>query len=1153
VEEFCEVQTCQRGRCSREFGRCIDAPDCRGDDANCLSGNYCSDQDRCRPDLCEENDVECSDGGVCQPKTGTCENAESCESTDECRVGHLCVEGTCRLEETACGDAAGDGGCSANRVCEYDAETLEVECVEPSECQTSFDCDEGRRCGGRDCLPVTACRPDGFEPNNGPGTATNYAEVAYDRPAEATLCQGDVDVYKVDTRELPGFIRRGELMVDVTIARADRGLGELEVELVGTGEEVLDTARTGAADTDGTAEASVELAIPDHGVHRVRVSAADGMSEAGLSYEMVVDTFPSDVVQACEQAETLDLAGRTVGTITEEMPRGYGGRCSSFVNENPEETYRFEIDRPQRLRFRLESPERSGDWTMSLLERCAQRATEIGCSDDHGTQRAETLTATLEPGTYYLVVQPSESTSSVDGEFAVTVGRTETTCGPGGHYCGEEGRANVCRFDGSGFREVACGEGCDPATGRCRRPGGDTCIDAETIGPEGAGTREVDFSQYADQYRVVPGTCEGTARWGDGGADRVYRIQIPRKTEFRAEATFSAGRRGGIYLAEQCPGIDESCLVGDRLHGESRPLSVSYVNNAGRAQTRYLVVQTGPEHPEATAELQMDFEEIVCNVGETRCGPDGDVQQCMRPGTEWDEIRPCALTCEGDECRGETCQTAVQVPDDGRKHEYSFEFDGLSDDYTLEGEACREMRFIGDGADAVFEVEADKHDVITVLRNGGPAATVNVVEECRASRGSVECAGDVRVNGREGRFQYIADTGGTHHVMVDGLGSSDETTDLSIEVGPRACDPATSPPTCRDAQRLEYCRFPGFLKNYTCDGGCSEGSCKNPSGGICEDAIEVPRDGKPHTYTFDLAQATDNYTVPEGACPWDPNWNGNWDGREVVARVDAVAGEVIDVDWEAANTPERLAIVSDCNDLDDSCVSAREVGVDSDLRYVADFSGTFFIIADTRPSSPGGYGTGELTVQVRQPTCHPHTALGCVGADTFEYCNAAGLRETLTCGGQCTPDGCQFSTGEVCADAISLEDGDAVSQRFDGRLAIPVRSASYGNCRFDSANRPIVDDIYRIDLSAGERLSVTYDTGVHAAPTREGILYLTSPPCGKMAGCRTNTDQLGGLSGPVTPALTYTAPTDETVYLVVGLASSYPSVRHDYRIEIDID
>ena len=623
--EFCEVQTCGRGLCSSERGRCVDARDCEGDEANCLPGNYCSDRNRCRRDLCEENDVECADGGVCVPKTGTCENADSCESTDDCREGHVCVEGTCRLEETACGDAGGDGGCPANRVCQYDEKTLEAECVEPDDCETSFDCDQGRRCTGRDCRPVAECRPDGFEPNDRITTATSYAEVAYDRPARATLCPGDVDVFEIDTNELPGLVQRSELRVEANIATSDRGLGELDVELRGPDDELLDTASTGAG-TDGRAETGVEMGIADHGVYTVRVSAADGMSEAGLTYELTADSRPPDAIEACEQADKLALDRRTVGTISRDMSRYLDSRCSGYVNPTPETVYRFELEEPQQLQFQVADRGSGVDWTMSLYERCTQRATERRCSDDVGSGRTETMTETLEAGTYHLVVQPAKTSNAYEGEFAVTVGRTYTTCGPGDHYCGgrEEETANICAVDGSGFREVACSEGCDPSSGRCRNPGGDTCLDTETVGSAGDGERTIDFSQYTDQYRLLPGSCEGNARWGEGGADRVYRVEVPSETVFRAEATFSEGTGGGVYLAERCPDIDESCLVGDRLEGDDRPVSVEYPNTSKQSRTMYLVVQIGPDAPEATADLQMGFDEIVCESGYRRCSADGN-------------------------------------------------------------------------------------------------------------------------------------------------------------------------------------------------------------------------------------------------------------------------------------------------------------------------------------------------------------------------------------------------------------------------------------------------------------------------------------------------------------------------------------------------
>ena len=494
------------------------------------------------------------------------------------------------------------------------------------------------------------------------------------------------------------------------------------------------------------------------------------------------------------------------------------------------------------------------------------------------------------------------------------------------------------------------------------------------------------------------------------------------------------------------------------------------------------------------------------------------------------------------------------MPDDGQTHEYSFDLSNLSDDYQLADTTCDVPTSHAGGGDAVFEIQADADDVIEVDWNDGADVAAGFIDRCGSPSGRLDCLDDGRLGRESSRLAYVAENTGTYRLLVDRAGSTGTgaPVDLSIEVSPRACDPATRPVQCRNGQTLEYCRFPGFVRTHTCDGGCQSGECGEPSGAICEDAVEVPRDGKAHTYTFDLSKETDDYEVTPEACPTTPYQRGN--GREVVARVDAAAGEVIDVDWEAANTDETLAVVTDCNDLDGSFAPATEVGASSDLRYVAEYSGTFYIIADTlAPNSPPLYGTGELTVQVRQPTCQPHTALGCTGSDELEFCNYAGLREPLTCSGTCTATGCQPPTGEVCGDAVELADGDVVSQDFSGELAIPITFGRHGNCQFDSQNRPVVDDVYRVELQAGERLSVTYDTGVHRLATSRGVLYLTGSPCGKISACEVNTDQLQATNTPIPGALTYTASSDETVYLVVGLATKNPSSRHDYQVEVDID
>ncbi|MFB6350363.1 MAG: hypothetical protein ABEK29_01030 [Bradymonadaceae bacterium] len=134
-EAYCEKMTCQRGVCSFEQETCVNASEC-SEKGDCLDGYFCSSEsNQCQRDLCQYNNVQCPEGAECNPSSGECEWSESFQNDPN----HLCLEGSCRLESAACGDAGGDGGCPGNRKCEYDADAQTASCREPETCQTSID------------------------------------------------------------------------------------------------------------------------------------------------------------------------------------------------------------------------------------------------------------------------------------------------------------------------------------------------------------------------------------------------------------------------------------------------------------------------------------------------------------------------------------------------------------------------------------------------------------------------------------------------------------------------------------------------------------------------------------------------------------------------------------------------------------------------------------------------------------------------------------------------------------------------------------------------------------------------------------------------------------------------------------------------------
>ncbi|MFB6375205.1 MAG: hypothetical protein ABEN55_19265, partial [Bradymonadaceae bacterium] len=306
----------------------------------------------------------------------------------DCLADHLCVEGKCRLASVACGDAGGDGGCPGNQTCKYDKSDQTATCKEPSVCETSFDCQDDRQCGGRTCLEPKTCKKDLFEPNNGADEATTFADVARDHSVSASLCQGDTDLYKVDTTELIDPTARGTMLVELDVPARARGLGTLELTVTDSEGEELGSANTGARGADGQIRVPVEIKVPDHGKYDVEVTGGENLYLAGVTYDLSVNIVPSKTVNACKNAVPIKVIQRISGTTKDAESAHLGSHCTVQPNTSNEQIYKLNVDAPQEVTFALEPLVSSADLTMSLRGRCTQRASvPVSTRPERGPKR----------------------------------------------------------------------------------------------------------------------------------------------------------------------------------------------------------------------------------------------------------------------------------------------------------------------------------------------------------------------------------------------------------------------------------------------------------------------------------------------------------------------------------------------------------------------------------------------------------------------------------------------------------------------------------------------------------------------------------------------------------------------------------------------
>jgi hypothetical protein len=971
ADSFCDDITCERGVCSFDAGGCTDADNCEGDSANCTEGSFCNDQDQCQPDLCEQNNVECPNGGVCVEALGECQNATSCDSSDECLSGHLCVEGTCRLAGVACGDASGDGGCPGNQVCDFDDTDLTATCAEPDVCQTSLDCTGERQCGGQDCLDPVTCSDDYFEPNDSQDEATLFTDVATSQTLSASVCSGDVDFFSFDTADLGDASSRGTLLVQLDVPLRDVGLGQLDVTLRDADGNELTSGSTRAGGTEHSVRLEESIGIPDHGEYAVEVSAADDMSAAGVRYDLSVNVMPDDAIAACDAATPIRVNQRISGT-TEDAPSNHlGSSCTSDPNSANEVVYALELDAPQEVSFELSPQLSSTDLSMSLRSRCTQAASESACVNATAEGEGETMTALLGAGTHYLIVQAADE--GAGGPFELVVQTIYTACAPGDDYCADADTAQVCARDGGRFLSVDCDAGCNPTTGFCEPPAGDACFDAPVI--DGDATHEISLVQTNNNYELSDASCFDEAAARSGGPEQTYRVELPAETAFTAQVSFAGEAEGSLYVVEDCADLDSSCLVGasDSMENANQE-TLTHANLSTDPQTLYLVVDTRDDQALSSAQLEVTFDPVVCQPAATRCHPDDDqaTQICNDYGTGFEHLQDCGgWGCASDVClTPNDCGSALDVTTEAKQTggaTYTLNWDHFTDDFS--GPACGLTNFEMRGTDGVVRVDLEADEVLFAsLDQGSGTWDPSLILATDCSDFGNSCLDSNEVTSGAAEIAYLASSPETVYLIAnnDDSGTQGDFT-LDVEVVDSECSPATDAPRCLDSNDIEYCDSYGTWRPYSCDGGCANDACGTPQGQFCFDAITL-NDGDSDTQTYTGEVAIDVPGGTAGSCDFS---SAQPQGPDHIYAIPVTDGDVVTANYETGinESPSSFGtmyFLDTCGDIN-SCTANGgtypTTGV-STLSTTATQTGTIYlVVARTLDFPDDGYDY-EVTIDI---------------------------------------------------------------------------------------------------------------------------------------------------------------------------------------------
>jgi len=245
-------------------------------------------------------------------------------------------------------------------------------------------------------------------------------------------------------------------------------------------------------DSPDTTRSQIDTTL-DPGTYFVVV---DGYQGQGGTYELVASAVQAQPVEAlCTDAAPLD-PGRMITGTTVGAPDSFSATCAGGAH-SPDRVHRLDVPQRSRVRVRMRSDH---DGALYLRSDCTNPSSELACNDDAGDQQHSIVTATVDPGRYYVYADGYNNGAS--GGFTL---EAELAPEAGGGAAGDQCAASL----------------------------------AATVGTPTA----VDTFTAADD---VAGSCGG-----QGAPDVVHRIDVRARSRVRVGLS-GAQFEGVAYLRSTC-------------------------------------------------------------------------------------------------------------------------------------------------------------------------------------------------------------------------------------------------------------------------------------------------------------------------------------------------------------------------------------------------------------------------------------------------------------------------------------------------------------------------------------------------------------------------------------------------------------------------
>lgn len=285
----------------------------------------------------------------------------------------------------------------------------------------------------------------------------------------------------------------------VFVAMGGPGVGNIDLQLVSPGGEQV------GADQTTDRQAVLQYCAAETGEHTLGLTMSSGggryllaewaggqLSAGGVLGTGTAGPAGGTTEGSCGNPVALELGGTVSGSNAGATDLGDG---SCIAGGAPDVAYEFSVDQRAQVCIDMTS---TYDGALILQRECGQAYTEVACNDDSPDTRHSSLSETLDPGTYYLL---ASGFSGATGSYSITTA-------------------------------VAAGQ--DPAQ---------ICAQAA---PLTAGT-----AVSGTTAGCVPDTFQATCAAGARSPEKVYSLQVAKRSRVRIESSTSA-HDGALHVRRTC-------------------------------------------------------------------------------------------------------------------------------------------------------------------------------------------------------------------------------------------------------------------------------------------------------------------------------------------------------------------------------------------------------------------------------------------------------------------------------------------------------------------------------------------------------------------------------------------------------------------------